>query len=97
MYNKKQLKLLPLSHECFPVPQRPCTILRDAPPGRGAGAIAIILVLLIDRVVFVIVVGWCSWRRGCGGVVMAGLSTAVPLTLLGTATNVAVVVVVVDR
>lgn len=54
-------------------------------------AIAIILVLLFDRVVFFVVVGWCSWRRGCGGVVMAGLSTAVPLTLLGTATNVAVV------
>lgn len=56
-------------------------------------AIAIIFVFLLDRVVFVIVVGW--WR-GCGGVVMAGLSTAVPLTLLGTAANVAVVVVV-DR
>lgn len=58
-------------------------------------AIAIIFVFLFDRVVFVIVVGWNSRWRGCGGVVMAGLSTAVSLTLLGTAAN--VVVVVVDR
>lgn len=57
-------------------------------------AIAIVLVFLLNRVVFVIIVGWCSRWRGCGGVVMAGLSTAVPLTLLGTAAN---VVVVVDR
>lgn len=55
-------------------------------------AIAIIFVFLLDRVVFVIIVGW----RGCGGVVMAGLSTGVPLTLLGTAANVAVAVVI-DR
>lgn len=100
-----------LSHECFPVPQRPCTILRDAPPRRGTVmvnllrrrflAIAVVLVFLLDRVVLVIVIGWCTRRWGdCGGgggIVMAGLSTTVvPLTLLGTAANV-VVVVAVDR
>lgn len=54
-------------------------------------AITVILIFLLDRVVFVIFVGRCSWRRG-GCVVMAGLATAVPLTLVGTAAN-----VVVDR
>lgn len=64
-------------------------------------AIAVVLVFLLDRVVLVIVIGWCTRRRGgCGdggSIVMAGLSTTVvPLTLLGTAANV-VVVVAVDR
>lgn len=62
-------------------------------------AIAVVLVFLLDRVVLVIVIGWCTRRRGgyCGGgIVMAGLSTTVvPLTLLGTAAD--VVVVAVDR
>uniref|UniRef100_A0A8D8PI98 (northern house mosquito) hypothetical protein n=1 Tax=Culex pipiens TaxID=7175 RepID=A0A8D8PI98_CULPI len=107
MYNKKQcLKLLPLSHECFPVPQRPGPILRDAPTAAAATVLlvhflrrhrflvlAIIFVFLLDRVVSVVVVVLpiiTGWRRLRSGVMMAGLY--VPLTIGNV-----VVVVVVDR
>lgn len=106
MYNKKQcLKLLPLSHECFPVPQRPGPILRDAPAAATVLLVhflrrhrflvlAIIFVFLLDRVVSVVVVVLpiiAGWRRLRSGVMMAGLY--VPLTI----SNIVVVVVAVDR
>lgn len=105
MYNKKQLKLLPLSHECFPIAQRPGSILRDAPATaatlllvqllrrrrRRFLVLAIIFVFLLDRVVSVVVLPIITgWRRS--SIMMAGLY--VPLAH-GTAH--VVVVVVVDR
>lgn len=100
------LKLLPLSHECFPVAQRPGTILRDAQTAATTMLLVlrrhrflvlaiIVLVFFLDRVVPIVVVlpiitRW-RWQRLLSSVMMAGLLN-VPLTI-GTAN----VVVVVDR